>query len=257
MIAESKRCTKCNEPNCIGGCPLGVSIPSVLAHCHAGNLEDAVAALREKNPLPSITGRLCPSESLCERSCLLHRRNDSIRVGAIERFLGDLSESPRIRRASSRPGRYLVVGSGPVGLTVAQDLFAEGFGVDVWEAEPELGGCLRRLPEEVLPSGIIEKEVLRMETNGIRFARSKPFCEATPALLQEFIGIVLAIGNPPFRIFCRIALSEDGRMRVSDRYETSLPRIFAVGGAVSAFRSITHGMASGREFVQMLLLGDI
>ncbi|NIV30076.1 MAG: NAD(P)-binding protein, partial [Anaerolineae bacterium] len=56
--------------------------------------------------------------------------------------------------------RVAVVGSGPAGLTVAQDLKLQGHDVTIFEALPVAGGMMRvGIPAYRLPYDLLQREV--------------------------------------------------------------------------------------------------
>jgi len=86
-VKEASRCIQCNEPNCMGGCPLGISVPTVLSLVSARKFKEAASLLRENNPAVSDRGRACLKERPCERSCTLSRKNSAVPICAIELLL--------------------------------------------------------------------------------------------------------------------------------------------------------------------------
>ena len=53
-----------------------------------------------------------------------------------------------------------IIGGGPAGLTAAADLALEGYGVTIFEAQPNLGGMLRfGIPAYRLPDDVLDKEI--------------------------------------------------------------------------------------------------
>lgn len=208
-MKEASRCLGCNEPNCISGCPIGVAIPSILSLVSSGKFIDAAIALREKAHMASITGRVCPSYRLCERSCSLSLKGGAVPFRSIERMLGDLSleVGVKARGRSAIKGNHLVIGSGPAGLTIAHDLFVEGAQVTVWEREDRAGGWLRLIPPFRLPEGILEKEIQRLISSGIKIETRRELKDIGSAL-NSFEAVILATGEPS----CR----ETGRVDISD-----------------------------------------
>ena len=87
--AEAARCLLCKHPTCISGCPNNNPIPTFLALVLAGRLLDAAVADFEKNSLPACTGRVCNWEEQCEGWCVLNADGEGVRIGAVERFIGD------------------------------------------------------------------------------------------------------------------------------------------------------------------------
>ena len=63
---EASRCIQCKKRNCTMGCPVGVDIPEFIRALREDNMPEAVKALKNKNSLPGICGRVCPQESQCE-----------------------------------------------------------------------------------------------------------------------------------------------------------------------------------------------
>ncbi len=62
-VAEAARCLQCKKPTCIDGCPVQVRIPEFILALRDGDMWGAVEALKDKNSLPAICGRVCPHES--------------------------------------------------------------------------------------------------------------------------------------------------------------------------------------------------
>ena len=89
--AEAARCLLCNHPTCISGCPNNNPIPTFLALVVDGRMLDAAVSDFEKNALPSCTGRVCNWEEQCEGWCVLNANGQGVRIGAVERFIGDFA----------------------------------------------------------------------------------------------------------------------------------------------------------------------
>lgn len=87
--AEAARCLLCKHPTCVSGCPNNNPIPTFLALVLAGRTLDAAVADFEKNSLPACTGRVCNWEEQCEGWCVLNADGQGVRIGAVERFIGD------------------------------------------------------------------------------------------------------------------------------------------------------------------------
>jgi glutamate synthase (NADPH/NADH) small chain len=160
---EAERCLQCAKPKCVEGCPVGVRIPEFIRALRDGEMASAVSALKDKNNLPAICGRVCPQESQCEAYCVLGKKGDPVAIGRLERFVGDFelveATCPPVP-APPTGKKVAVVGSGPAGLTCAVDLAKLGHKVTLFESLHQPGGVLiYGIPEFRLPKSIIRAEI--------------------------------------------------------------------------------------------------
>jgi glutamate synthase (NADPH/NADH) small chain len=171
---EAMRCLSCAKPGCIVDCPVGVKIKEIVELIYAGAFLAAAAKLREDNPLPAVTGRVCPQENQCEGGCVLGRKGQPVAIGNLERFIADFErESGQLGLPVNAPpsGKSVaIVGSGPAGLAAAGDLVQKGHRVRVLEALHEIGGVLvYGIPEFRLPKSIVKGEVDNLRRMGVEF----------------------------------------------------------------------------------------
>jgi NADPH-dependent glutamate synthase beta subunit-like oxidoreductase len=157
---------------CSSNCPAAIDIPSYLSKVRNGNILDAVRTLLESNPMPAVTGRVCPV--FCEPGCNRGEFDEPVAIHSIERSLGDLALEratefflpPEIESGKS----IAIVGSGPAGLSAAYYLRRSGHMVTVFERFSELGGMLLySIPPYRLPKDIVKKQIHALENMGIRF----------------------------------------------------------------------------------------
>jgi len=208
-IKEAKRCLGCRHPLCVEGCPVGVEIPAFIERIKEGDFKGALRKIKEKNLLPSICGRVCPSEYQCESKCVLGRLGAPISIGALERAASDYGEEGEEESdVRPKPKRVAVIGSGPAGLTCAAELARDGVEVFVFEALHQLGGVLRYgIPSFRLPRNVIDRQIQRLKDMGVRMegnvlvGRTIPFSDlrteegfdaifiATGAGLPQLLGI--------------------------------------------------------------------
>jgi glutamate synthase (NADPH/NADH) small chain len=92
---EADRCLQCARPHCVEGCPVGVLIPQFIRALREGDMAGAVRAMKVKNGLPAICGRVCPQEVQCEARCVLGRKGQPVAIGRLERFVGDYELAAR------------------------------------------------------------------------------------------------------------------------------------------------------------------
>jgi glutamate synthase (NADPH/NADH) small chain len=176
-VAEARRCIQCKKPTCIEGCPVEIDIPGFIKLLSQGELDGAIAKIKEKNSLPAICGRVCPQEDQCESKCILGRRGQPVAIGYLERFLADYEREKGVKAPSLPPPRdkkVAVIGSGPAGLTCAGDLARMGYKVTIFEALHAPGGVLvYGIPEFRLPKAIVAQEVDYVQSLGVELKVSR------------------------------------------------------------------------------------
>ena len=170
---EASRCLGCKKPFCVAGCPVAIDIPGFVKSIVEGNFAAGVKKIKETNALPAVCGRVCPQEDQCEKVCVLGKKGDPLAIGRLERFLADWeaasggTERPEMASATGR--KIAVVGSGPAGITVANDLALLGHAVTIFEALHDAGGVLTYgIPEFRLPKAIVKREVEYVKSLGVK-----------------------------------------------------------------------------------------
>ena len=154
--------------DCVGPCkqtcPAGVDVQGYVSLIEKGKYRDAVALIKEANPLPAICGRVCvrPCEVACRRNLL--DEGSGVGVDYMKRFAADrdLADPERYLPEKEPPTgkKVAVIGAGPGGLSAAYWLQQKGHQCDVYEAAPNPGGWLRYgIPEYRLPNDILDKEI--------------------------------------------------------------------------------------------------
>jgi glutamate synthase (NADPH/NADH) small chain len=160
---EADRCLQCKKPQCVEGCPVGVLIPEFIKALREGDIEGSIRAMKEKNNLPAICGRVCPQETQCEVECVLAKKGEPVAIGRLERYIGDYELTYRtcpLERPEPTGKRVAVVGSGPAGLTCAVDLGRQGHEVVIFESLHSPGGVLvYGIPEFRLPKSVVHAEI--------------------------------------------------------------------------------------------------
>ncbi len=171
---EALRCLQCKDPACIKGCPVNIKIDQFIKFIAEGNFLGAARKIKEDNVLPAVCGRVCPQEDQCEKTCILTKKYKSVAIGNLERFAADYEretgnvELPAVQPSTGK--KVAVIGSGPAGLSCANDLVQLGHAVTVFEALHELGGVLMYgIPQFRLPKEIVQAEIEGMKKLGVVF----------------------------------------------------------------------------------------
>ncbi len=160
------------SPPCASACPGSVDIPSYLSKIREGDLPGAASILLDANPLPAITGRVCPH--FCEQECNRGDFDESVSIRDIERFMGDYileKENEIIPAPGADSGKSAaIIGSGPAGLSAAYYLRMSGHRVTVFDKMEEAGGMLAYvIPPYRLPKDIVRQVVRAIENTGVEF----------------------------------------------------------------------------------------
>lgn len=200
-LLEADRCLQCKDPKCVKGCPVGVNIPKFLDLLANGKIAEAAQSLLCDNALPGVTGRVCPQETQCETECVRANKGQPVGIGYLERYVADWARENRDQLPVAKPeptGRKVaVVGSGPAGLTAAGELARLGYAVTIYEALHKPGGVLvYGIPEFRLPKKIVEQEVQRLETAGVKIECNVIIGRTytIPELRERFDAIFIANG---------------------------------------------------------------
>lgn len=162
----------CGVPFCHSGCPLGNLIPDFNDSVYNNEWEKALSILHSTNNFPEFTGRLCPAP--CEAACVLGIINPPVSIEMIEKYIVERGfQKGWIKPMSptKRTGKKIaVIGSGPAGLAVAQQLNKAGHSVEVFERDAKVGGLLRYgIPDFKMEKHVIDRRINILKKEGIIF----------------------------------------------------------------------------------------
>ena len=173
-VLEAQRCLLCEHAPCMQACPLHNDIPGAFFLLGEGDFVGAAEKFLETSTMPDVCGRICPQEKLCEGACVVGARKSPVTIGKLEAFTIDHvrhSYGYPVRQREPLTGMNVaVVGAGPAGLGVAEELAVRGHNVTVLEAWPAPGGLLMYgIPNFKLDKEIVRDKLHYLEALGIRF----------------------------------------------------------------------------------------
>lgn len=210
--AQASRCMDCGVPFCqsgmtikgmTSGCPLNNLIPEWNDLVYEGNWERAYNRLHKTSNFPEFTSRVCPA--LCEKACTCGLNGEPVctkenELAIIEKAYanGWAAAKPPVVRTGKK---IAVIGSGPAGLAVADQLNTRGHNVTVFERSDRVGGLLRYgIPNMKLEKHIIDRKLDVMREEGVEFVVNANVGADVKAkdILKEYDAVVLACGasNP-------------------------------------------------------------
>jgi glutamate synthase (NADPH/NADH) small chain len=201
---QAGRCMDCGIPFCHQGCPLGNLIPEWNDLIWRNEKDEAIERLHATNNFPEFTGRLCPAP--CETACVVGINADAVTIKQVElRTIEEAFLEKRVKPLA--PDRLsgktvAVIGSGPAGLAVAQQLTRAGHTVAVYERADKIGGLLRYgIPEFKMEKAIVDRRIYQMEQEGTRFRTGVTAGkDITGAQLRsKYDAVVIAIGATNWR----------------------------------------------------------
>lgn len=204
-LVEAARCIHCPSPEpCILGCPLHNDIPTAMLLIEQGRYAEAADTFRATSNLPEVCGRLCPQEKLCEGSCTVNAHDRAVNIGKLEAFCADwqrMHEGFPVPNRAKRTGRRVaIVGSGPAGLAIAEQLTIAGHECVVYEEWPKPGGLMvYGIPGFKLGKDLVFEKINFLEaTLGVKFicntrvGRDLPLADLT----RDYDAVFLGIGAP-------------------------------------------------------------
>lgn len=197
---QASRCMDCGTPFCHASCPLYNFIPDWNNEIYLNNWVKAYKLLELTNNFPEITGRVCPA--LCEFGCVLGFNDDPVTIRENElaiieyAFKDGLVKPQKIKKTKNK--KVAVIGAGPAGLAVSDELNKKGYEVIVFEKEKKVGGILRYgIPDFKLDKKVLDRRIDILKKEGINFKTQVEIGKdySFEKLRKDFDAVCLTIGS--------------------------------------------------------------
>ena len=203
LNTQAARCMNCGVPFCQSGegCPVYNLIPEWNDLVYNEQWEDAFDRLFKTNNFPEVTGRVCPA--VCEGACVLGITETPVAIKNLEFAIADKGIKsgwlkPKVPEFRTNR-KIAIVGSGPAGLSAAQQLNSVGHNVEVFERSDRIGGLMMYgIPNMKLDKSILDMRIEIMEKEGIVFHTNTdigaPNSPSLENLINENDSVLLTTG---------------------------------------------------------------
>jgi NADPH-dependent glutamate synthase beta subunit-like oxidoreductase/NAD-dependent dihydropyrimidine dehydrogenase PreA subunit len=167
---------------CSNTCPGGIHVQGYVVLVAQARFREALDLIYRAIPFPGICGRICTHP--CELNCRRAEVDEAVSIRLLKRFVSDWAlEHPEAAAGTSPPAvppppdaqRVAIIGAGPAGMAVAENMVRRGYRVTVFEAQPVVGGMMAMgIPAYRLPRDVIRREVNRIEDMGVELQLNAP-----------------------------------------------------------------------------------
>jgi glutamate synthase (NADPH/NADH) small chain len=275
ITQQAARCMDCGIPFCHGfGCPVENLVPDFNELVYQGRWRQACELLHKQNNFPEITARICPAP--CEAACTLSVNDEPVTIRHIEYHIAEKGfENNWIKPQPAKiktTKKVAVIGSGPAGLTVAQQLARAGHEVVVFEKNEKPGGLLRYgIPDFKLEKNVIDRRLNQLKAEGIEFQAGVEIGEDISGryLHKMFDAICLAMGaeqardlNVPGRGYENILFAWDylanqnkicsGELTESDMVTAKGKSVVVIGGGDTGSDCVGTARRQGAKNIYQL-----
>lgn len=187
----------CFNAPCRNGCPIEQDIPAYLQAMVDGDAKKALEIILERNPLPFITGTICPHH--CGDKCMRNYYEETLHIR--ETKLAAASQAyneilPALKAEGSVAGKKVaIIGGGPAGLAAAAFLSRAGVAVTVFERKEQLGGVVRNvIPEFRISADSIDKDVELCKAYGAEFKLGAEVTSVKALKAEGYTDVIVSIG---------------------------------------------------------------
>lgn len=270
-VIEANRCLYCYDAPCAVACPTHIDIPEFIRRIGSGNVVGSAETILESNILGASCARVCPTEVLCEGSCVyLDLDMPPIDIGRLQRYATDhvMDNNIEVFQAPSDKslGKVALVGGGPASLACAAELGLLGIQAVVFEEKAEAGGLNRygiapyKLTNEETRAEIdyIQKMSGFEVKTGVRVGRDVSFAELEKEYDFIFLGVGVAASRPlkiPGEDKAGVVGATEWieELRSKPLHETKVgPRVIVVGAGNTAIDAATEAARLGAEEVTIV-----
>ena len=188
----------CFTAPCREGCPVHQDIPAYLKAMEEGKPEKALSIILDKNPLPFITGTICPHH--CGDKCMRSHYEETLHIRdmkllAAEEAYDKVLSGITVNKNTSSDRRIAVVGGGPAGLAAAAFLSRSGLPVTVFEKRDTAGGVVKHvIPEFRIASERIDRDIRICTAYGAQIKTCVEVSSLSDLKEQGYTDIIVAVG---------------------------------------------------------------
>lgn len=189
---------------CRAACPVNTDVQAYVGLIAQGRYQEAFDVITSVNPIATVCSVICHHP--CEQACRRCSIDDPLAIRHLKRFA--IERSAEYRRSKRRLVQKTrnksigIIGSGPSGLTAAEDLADLGYAVTIYERHPVLGGMLSSaIPSYRLPRELLNEDIEDIISKGIEVRTN---CEVGRDIMLDDIikrhdAVLIAVGLPQSR----------------------------------------------------------
>ncbi len=191
---------ECTTP-CQRACPAGINISGYISAIAEGDHPGAVRIIKERNPFPTVIGRICPRP--CENECRRQYVDEPVAINFLKRYAADHEKvggkHVQPYKAPDTGRKVAVIGGGVEGLSAAFFTARLGHAATLYEAADQMGGLLRSaIARYRLPLDILDWDIEGITQMGVRAETGKMLgrdINIEDLLAEGYNAVFLAVGG--------------------------------------------------------------
>jgi len=193
-------CDKLYTAPCADTCPVNIEVHGYVALIAEERFQEALELIKEKDPFPSICGRVChhPCESRCRRANI----DNPLALKGLKRFVAD--HEAELEKSTPKPvverfrdEKIAMIGAGPASLACAYHLARRGYQVTIFESLSVAGGMLAvAIPNYRLPKDILKLEIDDISALGVKIQTNTEIGKdiGFEDLQRDYAAIFIGVG---------------------------------------------------------------